>query len=756
MAFSDVSFAASSNLEMQTEDERLVQWNLTADQVVTLSGEEIMEAHGNVVLQKGNEFLKADFARYYMSTKWVFLSGNVEVQIGKNTLHAEQAEFDLRSRVGWLKNGRIFMDGPHAYIAGDHIDKYWGDVYSFKNAKVTTCDDDVPAWSIAAEEAIVEIDGYAHLRNSSFQVKDRAVLSTPFFLFPTKTSRQTGFLTPDIGRNSQHGAFYVQPFFWAIDDHQDLTIDAYMMEERGLMMGAEYRTRPTADSLGWIRLDWLSDSETVDSYGESSRTHRGLLRTNSTRYWVRGMYDGLLPDPKWRFKADIDYVSDHEYLTEFRTNRAGFSRSQDTLYDLFSRDIQERTLNRQSSAMLSREWERFYVSLLTQYTQDPSLGNGNAHKSSDETVQRLPQFDAFLHKGRIVEALPLEIDAKAQAAYMYRRSGTRGARYDTAPRLTMPLVSDYGSIIVQGTLHKTYYNTETAGKNLSSAEQKRETDEHRTVPEFQGEAFTEVSKVFPLNNPQIDLQKAKAGDSRWVAIRHSVQPRLEYNYIANEDQERTPYYDSRDRLAPRTELTYSVTNILTTKKERVVMRKDDAGELVPELVPSYFDLARLRLEQRYDHRENNRNNDLDRYARRPYGDILAELEIGVSESFSVYTKNYWSPYMNEITRHQTGTRVYFGENNYVSASLDLRKKIDEYTRRRDEDLEFLRFDGEVEIYGPWSIGGSYSQDLNNSGNHETYLHLAYTDQCFKIIGQVYTDREQEEYRLQIVLTGLGD
>ena len=113
---------------MQAEDERSVTWTLTADKVTSQNDSEILEAYGNVELRRGTEYLKADYARYYSSTKWVFLKGHVRALMGKDEMKAEEAEFDLSSRVGWLKHGEVFMDGPHIYFSGDRIDKHWGDV----------------------------------------------------------------------------------------------------------------------------------------------------------------------------------------------------------------------------------------------------------------------------------------------------------------------------------------------------------------------------------------------------------------------------------------------------------------------------------------------------------------------------------------------------------------------------------------------------------------------------------------------------
>ena len=93
-------------------------WTLNADSVVSLDDGVIVEASGNVLLQRGEDYLKADFARYYTTTNWIFIQGNVEARMGRDMLNAAEAEFDLTSRTGWLKDGSIFIAGPHMYVTG--------------------------------------------------------------------------------------------------------------------------------------------------------------------------------------------------------------------------------------------------------------------------------------------------------------------------------------------------------------------------------------------------------------------------------------------------------------------------------------------------------------------------------------------------------------------------------------------------------------------------------------------------------------
>lgn len=758
---------AQQPLLMKTEDERLVRWDLTADSIVTLNDAEIMEASGNVHLQRGNEYLKADFARYYMSTKWVYLKGDVRARTGRDEIKADEAEFDLRSRVGWLKQGQIYMAGPHAYLAGERIDKHWGDVYTFKQAKVTTCDGDSPAWSITADEAVVEIDGYARLTRSAFQVNDAPVLYTPFFLFPTKTSRQTGFLQPEFGRSTRKGVYYNQPFFWAINGSSDMTFNEYFMEKRGFMHGVEYRTRPSSDTSAWFRADWLYDKRRKLDPDSGDYSGDGLVRKNYERYWLRGMIDTRLPDPDWRFKMDIDYVSDQYFLSEFKGGIAGFKRSRDELRDWFGRDLKEKDLKRLSGFLLSRDWSRGSVAFSSLYSQDQTLGNGNAAYSSDTTVQRLPQFDAFLHKGRLISWLPLEVDATAQAAYMYRRSGTRGARYEVVPRLTLPVNTRYGSLVTSGGVYQTFYDSERRSRQIDYDDgalasdgrafgRQRQDGTTRTVPEFSVAAFTELARVYNLSEPPLALDKKSVGDFRWTALRHSIQPRLEFNHREYENQDKNPRYSTEDRLTPHTEIAYSLTNVITRRKESVVMVKDENGQMAPTLKTSYHDLLRFRIEQAFDRREALRDEDLDIYRRRPFGDVFAEIEFWITDVVSFTTRNDWSPYENEFTRHQSGINFTIPEYGTAYVGYDLRNAIDEYTRYRGDDVRYLRFGFETAQFGAWSLSVRTNHDYRNLSNKETDISLNYNHQCFKVIGRVSVEPQEENYQLYFMLTGLGD
>lgn len=740
---SESAFAAG-DLKMYNEDDRELTWSLNADRMVASAGGDVLEAYGNVVIQRGDDFLKADYARYYSSTSWVFLLGNVTARMNGDNLKAQEAEFNLTSRTGWLINGELFMAGPHTYFSGEHITKHWGDVYSFKKAKVTTCDGENPAWSFTADSAVVELDGYAQLWGAAFQVKNAPVLYSPFMVVPAKTERQTGFLTPEFGHSSRNGYFYNQPYFWAIDQSRDLTLSEYYMSRRGFMHGANYRSRASEDESMWLRFDWLKDRRDQDS---------APRRDNSSRYWLRGMYDWRLPAGMelWRVRADIDVVSDAWFMKNFKSGYSGFNGSRRELFDWFSRDLAEIDKDRISKVMLFREWERGSVYFAGTYTQNPYYGNGNASRNTDTTVQTLPELNAYLHKGRLLEWLPLEFSGSTSAGYKYRRNGTSGGRLDFSPQATLPIVSDYGTILASGTFHYTWYSSDRKG--YADRPGSRITREKsRTISDFDIEGSTNFSRVYNLGS--VDSTIDEPGSKRWTAVKHNVVPKVEYRYRPNESQGSNPQYDAYDRLNHQNELTYSLENNFTRKREQVAVVKNAEGVEETVVKSDYLEVLRVKLSQTYDVRESKRNDDLDKLERRPFRDIEAEVNVAWDHRFGLNSITHWSTNNGNLTRQDHRAYVNLPNNWNFYTSLDFRNKFRNYYSMREDRLTMLGFGGFMS-YGPWTTNFYYKWSIHGQAATEYGVDIAYNHQCFSIIGRLSDDGMDTSFSLLVSLSGLG-
>lgn len=751
-----LSSANAAVLQVFNEDEELVAWNLTADTVTSFGDSQVLEASGKVALRQGEDYLKADFIRYYQATQWVVLKGNVEAKLGEDFMRSDSGEFDLRSRVGWLKHGTVFVDGPHVYFSGERINKHWGDTYTFRDAKVTACDGESPAWSVSAKRASIELDGYSQLWHTQFNVKDFGVGYVPFFVLPAKKKRQSGLLFPEFGSSSKVGSWYSQSAYWAVDESRDVTLTETWFENRGFKHGLEYRHTTDTHRKGWWRLDWLHDSVTARTEDDEkgSFDDDGLVRTNAERYWFRGMYDGFVIDPRWKLKATIDYVSDQNYLREFSQDSGSFSVTRDELDRLFSRDINEHDEDRTSALMVNRDWSRGGIALSAEYNQNVSLGNGNQTSGTDTSLQRLPQLDAYWFKGAVpgteTWAVPLEFDATAQGVYFERNTGTTGSRFRIQPTISAPVVTDYGTITPSFGVMNTLYSINR--KDALAADEGELDKNSVTIPVVNVTAFTELANTFSFDDTAFSAEDSPVGSSRWTAIRHSIQPRIAYTNIANVEQHGLPFYDDEDRIRPENELTVSLTNLLTRKRATVVKE----GEKSPRKRFSidYKDVAKLRVEQKYDFREAERESELDRYKRRAFSDTEVELAVGLTDYLSLSSRSFWSPYESRLTRHEHTVTVEHEGWGRLDTSLDFRESIDEYKRQEQDRLKIFKAGLEVAYFTPFTFRTLYRSDIEKSIDLEKTLEVVYTHQCFELIGRASLTPGDENYTMMVKLPGL--
>ena len=735
-------------------------WTLNADSVVSLDDGVIVEASGNVLLQRGEDYLKADFARYYTTTNWIFIQGNVEARMGRDMLNAAEAEFDLTSRTGWLKDGSIFIAGPHMYVTGERVDKLFGDRYRFRDAKVTACDGDVPAWSLAADEAEIEIDGYAKLSHTTLNILNTPLIDAPYMVLPAKTTRQSGLLMPDFGYSSLNGVFFSQPYFHVIDESRDLTFYGTYMSKAGFMPGIEYRSHTRDKEKTWLAFDALYDKHTFrsDIFDPVNDTD-GKVNTNEERFWLRGMGDGFLGDSGWRYRYNLDYTSDQNFLRQFRDMRTGFNRTRDSLYDMFGRDLPEVDKNRVSEGYLYRNWDRFMVTAGFRYEQDPSFGHGNLPHSEDTTVQRLP-VSAYLFKGSLMEGLPLELQGEVSSTYEYRAKGVRGLRTEIHPELSLPLALPGASLLVSGGVRQTYYNSNHVPFDDSKSWTRGGGTKDRFIPDVSATAFTQFSRVWDLPENHLEAVAENVGKSSWTGVRHRIQPRLTYAWTPDKDQSDNPIFEEDDRLKPSQRVRLSVTNIVTARRDTVSGAKG-----VYTTTESYFDPVRWEIATGYDIDEASRTDFRDQYERKPVMDTYSHLEFHPTEWLSLWNRLYVSMYGDGVTRSDTGATLSNARWGSWSVAYSTRNEyynyLDEMKRDNVHDIDFTDrqrlLTNSVTFRPTSSISFNYyTQDNIETGkNYERRFTIGYYHQCFHILGSIRSKAKDESYRLILELPGLN-
>lgn len=734
-------------------------WNLKADKLESIDDGVIVEATGGVLLQRGDDYMKADFARYYTATNWIFVQGNVEARMGRDVLNAKEAEFDLNSRTGWLKHGTIFIAGPHMYVSGQQVDKLFGDRYQFKDAKITMCDGDRPAWSVTADEAAVELDGYATLRHTTLNILDVPVMDLPFMMLPAKTTRQSGLLLPDLGYSSLLGGFYSQPYFHVIDESRDLTFTATYMGRAGFMPSVEYRAHTREQDKTWLALDLLYDKHAFrrDADDPVNNTD-GHVNTNEERWWLRGMGEGFVGDSDWRYRYNLDLVSDQNYLRQFRNMYTGFNRSRDALYDMFGRDIAEVDEERVSEGFVYKDWDRFMVSIGFRYEQIPYLGHGNKHHGDDITVQRIP-LNAYLFKGRIAENLPFEVQGEVSTTYEYRAKGVRGLRTEIRPELSLPVAIPGMSLILNGGLRQTWYNSSHYPLGVDKST-RGSGSKDRFIPEASATAFSQFSRVWDMADRKLEAVDENVGQSRWVGVKHRVQPRFTYGWIPSRDQSDNPIFEEMDRIKPSQQMRFSVTNILTAKKS-TVMKKGDGYDYSE----TFSDPIRWELATGYDFEEAERMRYRDEFDRNPIMDTYSYLQFTPLDWMSLSSKMYISMYGHGVTRNDTALTLRNQRWGSWTISYDVRNKyysyLDEMKRDKRQDMQMdkkskrlltntfrLKLNKEFDVYF------RTEDDIVTGSNLSWEGVIGYYHQCFHILGIVERDGLETSYRALLQFPGM--
>jgi LPS-assembly protein len=719
-------------------------WNFSADKAAAQHDARYVEAEGNVTLSQGANVLRADFARYYEATRWVFLKGHVRANWEGDILEAEEAEFDLASGVGWLKNGKIFVTKPHLYVQSEYLQKHKGDFYTFKNAKVTRCSGPEPAWSVTAREGEINMDGRTKLWHSAFNIKDVPVAYVPYGVIPGGRKRQSGLLMPEMSQSSRLGFNLNVPYYWAINDESDLTMYQNLMSNRGYMQGLEFRQTSDVQSKGLWRVDWFSDSRVDNTEAEEDPAFRGdgLTRKNRDRWWWRSKYNGNLGDPRWKTLMDLDVVSDQNYLREFKAGLQGYRRSRDEFIKQFGRDIDPMDSDtRTSTAQVSRSYDKFGIAGTVQYTQNLAYWNGNNKSSDDPTLQKLPELNFFAFKDRVGES-PVEFEGGATYDYFWRQSGTTGHRLDTQPTASLPLSSRYGTVIPRAGVVHTMYDVDHWGEDApyvntaGVAENPRDsqgTFMSRTTYQTGFDAFTEFYRTFDLQRESLSPSLANAGETRWMAMKHSIVPRLEYDYRPTiSGQRRYPYFDQNDRLLGRNISTVSLTNVLDRRRDTVSL-VSDGTDARPGLATDYLDFLRLRLAQGYDYNEADRTDMTEEYPRRPFTDSTLELVIQPERYLSFTSRTRYSPYMGSVTEHEHMVRLQKDDTGRIFFGLNFLEPVHEYNRYRDRHYDILRLGGDVFITSNVILGADLRYDLLHGSSVDRMLSLTWQRECYDLI-----------------------
>ncbi|MEM7070919.1 MAG: LPS assembly protein LptD, partial [Pseudomonadota bacterium] len=275
----------------------------------------IITARGNVALEYKSDVLSADMMVYNELHNLVTATGSVRLMRSDGSfIESEYIEISQDLKKGFIKALRARLENNSRLSANDATLSNEGKVIEYSRASYTRCEvckenpDKPVLWRLKAQKVVhdrndQEIEYY----HTTVEVGGVPVFYTPYFFHPDPSvKRKSGFLTPRFGSSGSIGTYISVPYFWAIEQDQDLTIEPVIMTKEIPLLYTQYRH---AFERGNVDIEG-SFTQSDRKKGLNNQTYK---QNNAKRghIFAGGQYSF---DSTWRGSADYKRVSDRTYL----------------------------------------------------------------------------------------------------------------------------------------------------------------------------------------------------------------------------------------------------------------------------------------------------------------------------------------------------------------------------------------------------------------------------------------------------------
>ena len=681
---------------------------ITAETLSYLAKEHLFVAEGNVTIRYREATLTAEYVEFNELSGNALALGNVLYEEGIETVTADQAEFNFNDEQGTITMGHLALDDDQ-YVTGQEIIKTGPKTYTVKKGSFTACDSSWPAWQFRSSTAYIHEGQYLQAWNTVGYVKGIPIFYFPYFVYPIKTDRQSGFLIPEPGHSTTNGYNISNAYFWAINRSQDATIRHTYYEKRGHRFSLNYRYIYSDDTDGELYAQYIHEDK-ID------------LQTKRRLKWNHTQ--GLPYDAKGL--VNLDLTSDNQFDYDF-----------DTIID-------ERSNSKLTSNIsITKNFSQHTLKFLIDQIQDLRPEN------EDRNDQRLPEL-TFSSQQQQVFNSPLYIRQQTQAAYLVRAGKTEEelafARFDFHPAFSLPVNLLGGALTLSPLFdyRATFYTHDATTAADHDLDAKSVSRQHYSVS---------VALDGPKFNRIFDL----GINRRTQKLKHLIEPSLSFAYEPAVDNNDLPKFDSIDQVGgskPSRSMQYALTQRLLTKRVREKDWKkfqlDDEGDVfVDELKTKTKELASLILSQSY-------NFEREEYQ---FSNLNATLKINPLDDYNLTLRTAYDVYVNEFVSMRidfSGKLTRFIDFNLLwrrSSSVDR----DEGTSK--ETSQFLDIETSLTLSHRFRLDYQGRLNFKEGERIEDTLGLTYNGQCWNIYGnytqQLLGDELDKGFRINLELKHIG-
>ena len=214
--------------------------------------------------------LRARRVEYDVNQQSMTAHGNPVLEEKGDEVKGQLMTYDLPSHVGTIYQAETEYE--KGIYRGGTIRKAGDNTLDVLNGAYTTCDLPDPHYHFASHYMKIYLKDKLVAKPVVFYVKNVPLFALPFYVFPIKPGRHSGFLFPqtEFGVNQGSGQFIRNAgYYWAPNDYFDVTgaVDYYQANPSWVIRGeGQYKVQYmlSGDMLGSIARDELYKTENWD------------------------------------------------------------------------------------------------------------------------------------------------------------------------------------------------------------------------------------------------------------------------------------------------------------------------------------------------------------------------------------------------------------------------------------------------------------------------------------------------------------
>lgn len=229
---------------------------------------------------------------------------------GEEEIFGDYLEYSIDTEKGRIIRSK--SDYETGFYYGNRVFRSTKDVFYVEDGRYTTCDAEEPHFHFFSKNMKLMEDDKLIARPVVFYLGRLPLLALPYYVFPLKKGRHSGFLPFTFG-NFERGERYVRNvgYYWAASEYWDWqgAIDYFERD----------RTINLFSKLTWNKRYMFNGNATLNYARETDYSRSTTQEFNRTRWALKGAHNHEI-SPSFRIAASGEYQSDATYYNDFSTD----------------------------------------------------------------------------------------------------------------------------------------------------------------------------------------------------------------------------------------------------------------------------------------------------------------------------------------------------------------------------------------------------------------------------------------------------